>query len=61
MDRAVVIATLVLIGLTWLLYKLAALLEPKEKPRVESPTEAGPGMPDVSASARRPIHQRLRQ
>lgn len=29
MDRAVVLATLLLVGLTWLLYKLTVLLEPR--------------------------------
>lgn len=65
MDRAIVFYTLLLIGLTWLLYKLTVLLEPRnEKPA------SGPQLADASAeaptpgngkSSRKLIHQRLRK
>jgi hypothetical protein len=32
MDRHIVIAVLLLVGLTWLLYKLTVLMQPRDKP-----------------------------
>ena len=55
MDRAIVLAVLLLVGLTWLLYELTILLEP----RVESPS---PVAPESNAnSSQKLIHQRLRK
>lgn len=52
MDRAIVLSILLLVGLTWLLYKLAVLLEPRgDKP-------AAPGNGNSSQEL---IHQRLRK
>ncbi|MFC4314408.1 hypothetical protein ACFPN2_35410 [Steroidobacter flavus] len=53
MDRVVVLSVLLLVGLTWLLYKLAVLLEPRgDKP-------AAP--PIAGHSSQKLIHQRLRK
>ncbi|MDY6946364.1 MAG: hypothetical protein SXG53_11640 [Pseudomonadota bacterium] len=56
MDRTVVIAVLLLVGLTWLLYKLTVFLEPK----ADQPAQAE-SKPESSAAAREPLHQRLRK
>jgi hypothetical protein len=48
MDRAIVLCVSLLVGLTWLLYKLTVLLEPR--------AEQAPG--DASQKL---IHQRLRK
>lgn len=65
MDRAIVLSVLILVGLTWLLYKLTVLLEP----RGESPP-AGPKDVDTNVQSpakgngngsQRLIHQRLRK
>lgn len=65
MDRAIVISTLLLVGLTWLLYKLTVLLEPRpEKPASASQEADISDEPDSSGaggSRRAPIHQRLRK
>lgn len=58
MDRAIVIATLLLVGLTWLLYKLASLLDPGN--RKPSPAATSEGA-DASFDRRKPIHQRLQR
>lgn len=65
MDRAIVLAVLLLVGLTWLLYKLTVLLEPRaDRPpagekhldtSVQSPAEGN------GNSSQRLIHQRLRK
>ena len=36
MDRAIVLSVLLLVGLTWLLYKLTVKLEPRGEKPVES-------------------------
>ena len=56
MDRAIVIYTLLLVGLTWLLYKLTALMEPGGE-KSASKTNSDIDTPNVSS--RKPIHQRL--
>ena len=63
MDRAIVISTLLLVGLTWLLYKLTVLLEGGGKPAEGAKPKAGPddAVGGVSDSRQKPIHQRLRQ
>lgn len=63
MDRAIVLSLLLLVGLTWLLYKLTAMLEPRgEKPPPGSSNiDANPAVSSVSNSRRKPIHQRLRK
>lgn len=55
MDRTVVISVLLLVGLTWLLYKLTALLEPRGDKNADSAVSSAPD------SRRKPIHQRLRK
>jgi hypothetical protein len=64
MDRAIVIAVLLLVGLTWLLYRLAVLLEP----RAGNPSGSHKGDTNVPApvpgngnSRQKLIHQRLRK
>jgi hypothetical protein len=55
MDRAIVLCVLLLVGLTWLLYKLAVLLEPRgDKPGTPPSTANG-------NSSQKLIHQRLRK
>lgn len=64
MDRIVVICVLLLVALTWLLYKLTVLLEPRggasaaehERENPESST-----VPGVSHGHQKPIAQRLRK
>lgn len=62
MDRAIVIATLLLVGLTWLLYKLAVLLDPgngkPSQPVAKSEATESAG---ASVGRQKPIHQRLRR
>jgi hypothetical protein len=55
MDRAIVLSTLLLVGLTWLLYKLAVLLEPRGETKADTPA------PSPGKSRQKPIHQRLRK
>ncbi|HEY5760507.1 MAG TPA: hypothetical protein VIU34_32000 [Steroidobacter sp.] len=64
MDRAIVISTLLLVGLTWLLYKLAVVLAGDSKPAEgASGPNAGADGPAISFDDRgqKPIHQRLRK
>ena len=64
MDRAIVLSVLLLVGLTWLLYKLAVMLEPRsEKPAssqqdVDASADSGH---KVTNSRQKLIHQRLRK
>ena len=67
MERDIAISLLLLIGLTWLLYKLTVLLEPDAQknansaPRPETAAN-GAGTPQgVRDSTQKPIHQRLRK
>ena len=53
MDRAIVLCVLLLVGLTWLLYKLAVLLEPRGDRPAAPPTHGN--------SSQKLIHQRLRK
>lgn len=64
MDRAIVISTLLLVALTWLLYKLTVLLEGGDKPSdAASKPNAGSdaAASGVSGSRQKLIHQRLRK
>jgi hypothetical protein len=65
MDRAIVFYTLLLIGLTWLLYKLTVSLEPRnEKPASGSQhadASAEAPTPGNGTSSQKLIHQRLRK
>ncbi|GFE79995.1 hypothetical protein GCM10011487_19950 [Steroidobacter agaridevorans] len=54
MDRAIVLCVLLLVGLTWLLYKLTILLEPRAEPPPASQNIHG-------NSSQKLIHQRLRK
>ncbi|HWK49507.1 MAG TPA: hypothetical protein VNR40_06445 [Steroidobacter sp.] len=54
MDRAVVLTVLLLVGFTWLLYKLIVFLEPRaEKPAAPAPANGN--------GHRKLIHERLRK
>lgn len=55
MDRAIVLTVLLLVGLTWVLYKLTELLEP----RGDKPPQAEKG--GAAHSSQKLIHQRLRK
>lgn len=64
MDRAIAFAVLLLVAITWLLYKLTEWLEPRgDKPGGEpqhdtvNAESCGRG---VSSFRQKPIHQRLR-
>lgn len=64
MDRAIVISTLLLVALTWLLYKLTVLLEGGDKPSdaASKPNAGGDAaVSGVSGSRQKLIHQRLRK
>ena len=62
MDRAIVLATLSLVGLTWLLYKLTVLLEPRgESPPKNVDTNVQSTAPGNGNSSQKLIHQRLRK
>lgn len=65
MDRAIVLSTLLLVGLTWLLYKLAVLLEPRGDKTAPGVQHAD-ASPAVSRSgngngSQKLIHERLRK
>jgi hypothetical protein len=64
MDRAIVISTLLLVGLTWLLYKLSELLAGDGK-KAEGPSRSDAVPEDGAISfddrSQKPIHQRLRK
>jgi hypothetical protein len=55
-DRTIVMTVLLLVGLTWLLYKLTILLAPKGDPSPPPEPNSEP-----LASPRKLIHQRLRK
>ncbi|HEY0683297.1 MAG TPA: hypothetical protein VGD45_13270 [Steroidobacter sp.] len=65
MDRAIVLSVLLLVGLTWLLYKLTAMLEPRGEKPPSGPQDVDTGgdsaPPSVGTTGRKPIHQRLRK
>lgn len=64
MDRAIVISTLLLVALTWLLYKLAVLLGGDDKPSDATSKSNGGSdgaVSGVSNSRQKLIHQRLRK
>lgn len=62
MDRAIVLATLLLVGLTWLLYKLAVLLEPRGEKPAPGSQDADRSVDSIPSIGRqKPIHQRLRK
>lgn len=65
MDREIAISVLLLVALTWLLYKLTAMLEPRNDKAGsgKSPAEASerPTVLGVSHGRQQPIHQRLRK
>lgn len=61
MDRAIVLSVLLLVALTWLLYKLAVMLEPRGEKRQDVETSEEAISPGVGGSARKPIYQRLRK
>ena len=64
MDRAIVISTLLLVGLTWLLYKLTVYLAGEGKRSAgTSRSDAGSEAAATSFNDRsqKPIHQRLRK
>ena len=65
MDRAIVFSVLLLVGLTWLLYKLTVMLEPRgDKPAsgAHTPdTSTDSELSSVANSRQKPIHQRLRK
>lgn len=55
MDRAIVLSVLLLVALTWLLYKLAVLLEPRGDKPASSPPANG------KSTSQALIHERLRK
>jgi hypothetical protein len=57
MDRTIVFSALLLVGLTWLLYKLTLLLEPRGDRPAPVSKDADK---NASSSCQKPIHQRLR-
>ena len=65
MDRAIVLSVLLLVGLTWLLYKLTVMLEPRSDspPAGQKNLDTNVQSPPTGNgnSSQRPIHQRLRQ
>ena len=65
MDRIVVISVLLLVALTWLLYKLTVLLEPRggasSAAHERQEPSASSTVLGVSESRQKPIGQRLRQ
>lgn len=61
MDRAIVLATLLLVGLTWLLYKLTVLLEPRGENPPNVDTNVQSPAPANGNSSQQLIHQRLRK
>ena len=64
MDRAIVISTLLLVALTWLLYKLTVLLEGGGKPTdgaAKPNAGSDAAVSGVSGSRQKLIHQRLRK
>lgn len=64
MDRAIVISILLLVGLTWLLYKLAVVLEPRSEKRIagaQDDTAVQSAAAGNGNSSQKLIHQRLRK
>lgn len=64
MDREIVIDVLLLVALTWLLYKLTVMLEPRDKPgsgKSHHDASTDPSVLGVSESRQKPINQRLRK
>lgn len=65
MDREIVLAVLLLVGLTWLLYRLTLLLEPHGEAgsQAEPRPEATSDSPSSAAAGgrRKLIHERLRK
>jgi hypothetical protein len=63
MDRAIAFCTLLLIGLTGLLYKLTALLEPRNEQPASGANhaDASAEAPGIGTSSQKLIHQRLRK
>lgn len=65
MDRAIVFYTLLLIGMTWLLYKLTVLLEPRSDKSTSGAQHADGGAevptPGHRNSSHKLINQRLRK
>jgi hypothetical protein len=64
MDRSIVISTLLLVGLTWLLYKLTEWLAADGK-KAEGQSRSNAVAEDAGISfddrSQKPIHQRLRK
>jgi hypothetical protein len=65
MDRAIVLSVLLLVGLTWLLYKLTVLLEPRAENPPAAPKDLDTNVQSPPTgngnSSQRLIHQRLRK
>ena len=65
MDRAIVLSILLLVGLTWLLYKLTVMLEPRGESPPKGPKnvegKVQSSAPGNGNSSQRLIHQRLRK
>lgn len=62
MERDIAIALLLLVGLTWLLYKLTVLLEPEGQKNGNSAPVNGVGAAsDVRGGAQKHINQRLKK
>lgn len=64
MDREIVISILLLVAVTWLLYKLTVMLEPRDKPtsgKSLDDSSAEPSAASMSDSRHKLINQRLRK
>lgn len=63
MDRAIVLCTLLFVALTWLLYKLTVVLEPRSDKSASDAQHANAGAPTpgIGNSSQKLINQRLRK
>jgi len=62
MDGVIVLSTLLLVGLTWLLYRLAVALEPRgEKPQGSQQVDFSGDAPGIGRSTQKLTHESLRK